>query len=387
MHVLKDKNFLPALTINYLHSFLSSAMAILLPIYLLDKNIKIQEIGLIFATLPFMMLFLRLVLASIADSIGTKLIFMIEGVASILYLITYKFANSPSDFVLGKISEGTAVSSFWAVNRTQIAELDHKTEISKIASFFVGLRSFGEFCGNFVTGLGIVYLGFSNMYLLLFGIGLVVLISTILLKNNKNQNSELKIRSIIKKIFVKKEISFWKNSLVLGLFGAVQTILVTFLLPVYFYAQIKLSPFEIGGFMSMIPLISALTIIVLLKLKATPNQMIILSALFSIPALFLYTTASKDLMFAATMLYSVAAGSMSIIYEMILISALDKKETFSTDIGLLHIPIRLAETVILGVSGFLVVSLGYATMFVIAGVFLICYFFASLIVLRKHTSF
>ena len=66
--------------------------------------------------------------------------------------------------------------------------------------------------------------------------------------------------------------------------------------------------------------------------------------------------------------------------------ATENRETVSVDIGLLHIPVRLAEfSSVLG-AGFVAQSVGYPPVFVASGIFFVAFSVLSLYVLKRERN-
>jgi len=60
---------------SFLTSFVSGGFGIAIPLVLLDRNVSLAEIGVIMSILPLVFLFIRIILAALADQVGWSPIF------------------------------------------------------------------------------------------------------------------------------------------------------------------------------------------------------------------------------------------------------------------------------------------------------------------------
>lgn len=111
-----------ALFIQGSTAFISGALSILIPIVLLERNISIQNIGLIFAVYPIVFQLGRISFGVISDFAGRKLFYALNSGFSFITNIIYYFSFSPIGYAAGKFTEGLRDASLWSVNRAFFLE-------------------------------------------------------------------------------------------------------------------------------------------------------------------------------------------------------------------------------------------------------------------------
>lgn len=129
-------------TINFGHMLLFDALVILVPLYLLEKGFNLESIGLILAVLPVIMFIARTIFSLIGDTLGTRSIFLADGISMTLAVFTYIIAQSPLTFAIGKTFEGIGNSAYWAVIRTETYhKAVHKED--QVGRYMSSIRSLG----------------------------------------------------------------------------------------------------------------------------------------------------------------------------------------------------------------------------------------------------
>lgn len=110
------------LLIQVFNSFISGILVVALPLIMKERNINIVAIGLIFSLMPIVFQFGRTLFAIISDFLGRKLFFILNGFLCIISSSIYYLAHTPTEFLFGKVMEGTKDGTLWAVNRAYILE-------------------------------------------------------------------------------------------------------------------------------------------------------------------------------------------------------------------------------------------------------------------------
>lgn len=96
-----------------------------------------------------------------------------------------------------------------------------------------------------------------------------------------------------------------------------------------------------------------------------------------------FLLASSDAYFLVLFLVLALANGLGIgFFEAIIAKATKNRLTVSVDIGLLHVPMRLAEFTSVLYAGFVAQSLGYMPMFVSSGIFFTIFSVLSLYILK-----
>lgn len=86
------------LAIQVLHSFVSGIINVAIPLMMKERNVDVVIIGLVFATMPLIMQFGRMVFATLSDFWGRKLFFASNGVLGAVSSLIYYFAYTPLEF-------------------------------------------------------------------------------------------------------------------------------------------------------------------------------------------------------------------------------------------------------------------------------------------------
>ncbi|MDI6690710.1 MAG: MFS transporter [Candidatus Bathyarchaeota archaeon] len=111
-----------ALSIQFFHSFVSGILGVAVPLMMKERNVDVVVIGLVFAAMPLIMQFGRMFFATLSDFLGRKIFFVSNGVLGVISSLIYYAAKMPSEFLFGKVVEGTKEGAIWAVNRAFLLE-------------------------------------------------------------------------------------------------------------------------------------------------------------------------------------------------------------------------------------------------------------------------
>jgi len=369
--------------ITFLNYFVSGGLALTIPLLLLERNVNLAEIGLVISILPLVFLFVRLLFAAVADQLGWAPFFiLLNWPGTLLSTTIYFLANSTLVFLLGKIVEAVKESSYWAVNRTAVFSLSPKQkgkEATRISAVIV--LSFA--IGSAVSGLGITYLGFS------FTLGILIVASSIigipaaLLWRANKRNSKPKILNAIALLDPRgRSKTFWLVSCAMLFYSLALYPLEALLLPVFMAQKLGYGYISIGMAFMLFNVVSFLVAICTLKVPLEIGRV----AVQSLIALFAtFLLASSGFFFPALFLSLAVASGLGLgFFESIIARATDNRVTVSVDIGLLHIPVRLAEfSSVLG-AGFVAQSLGYMPIFAASGIFFTVFSVLSLYTLKQE---
>ncbi len=348
--------------IAILDAFVDSSLTVALPLYLLSLSIGISEIGLILAVMPVIFLLVRLLLAALGDQIGTKNIFISNGIFGAASGIIYAFAFTPAMFSLGKIFEGFRASAFWAVGRTDI--FSHGSRDGKQAresASMVSLRILSVSFAKLVTGALIVYLSFHNTFLAIAALGIIITIIALTFPAKVNQ--QVSPRRLISVITQKRGLEFWLPAIPLAFnaFGAIA--IVAFGLPIFMSSSLHMGYELIGLLLAVFFLIEALTNYLVTRFRLPYRYIFFLSIIFcGLPGIVLWV---PQLFIPALLLHAVGWGLLDAAYEYVLAHAVRNSKSISTDIALLMVPCRIAEFLAFIAGGFIISYFGYAPLFIL----------------------
>ncbi len=352
----KTKNLIG---INFLYRFLDASLALLVPLYLVERGMDIAEVGTVLSILPLIMIFARTGLAIISDIIGTRFIFILASVSDILALIIYTFANVPSMFSFGKVLEGVAVSSFWAVNRTEIYRNADGRNEGNVASLMLSARTAANFLARIAIGFAIAFAGFFNTFLALFVVAGAFLLSSFKIRDySKTASEKITLDALKKRICAKRKKEFW-HAASLALFSAPLDVLVAFLFPLYLVSNFLMSAAEIGILIALYFLFYAIGVFFCTKYNLSVRRGSLLSFLLIVLPLLAMPYASHAIIYALISLIGFGSGFEGFVYEHLIARGVAFSKSVSTDIAIIHIPYKLTEVLFYILVGVLVQLFGF----------------------------
>lgn len=353
-----------------------SVLAILLPLYLIDQNLDLGQIGIILSLGPFIFLFFRVIFASIADTIGTRKISLFYSLMSFFSVLTYSFSTTPFLFGLGTILEGFRAAGFWSIIRTQTISESHLHQSPNLLIHYANLRQIVDGLGRFIGGLIIVFIGFSNTFTFLMLLSFVIL--ALNFQNNHHQRkSELSPVPFYKKIIEKRSKSFWFSSFLQILVWIPFNVVSYFLLPIYLKTNLNYSIEQTGFFVALFLSLIGVVSIVAQKIKVGLRSLFALSFLIAI-GFFLFIVTSSPIL--PILVLAIGMGASNILAEYLLSKSITHSKEVSTDIGLMFVPLKLVEFLVYLCSGFVISSFGYSPIFILCSISILAFLFFS----KKH---
>ena len=371
--------------ITFLNYLISGALTLLIPLLLIARNMNIAEIGIILSVLPLVFLFARLIFASIADYVGWSHVFLlINWPSTVVSIVIYYFAYSYPLFLAGKIGEGLRESSYWAVCRTAIYCLSPK-QAGKEATRNNAIIWIGTALGGAVAGLSIALVGFSSTLLILALISLAIGIPAVMLWRSSHKTPMPKNQSLFKSLNPKgRSRTFWLVSIAL-MFNSLSVYpLLTLLLPIFMSQQLGYDYLTIGLLFLLYNAVAAIATFLSLKKPLLWEHAAILTVLSLVASSFL---AVAGYVFIVSLLVLGFVRGYGIgFFELTVIKVAKDSKNVSVDIGLLHVPARIAEFASVLTAGFLAQTIGYTPVFIAIGIFFGFYAFLSLYILRVREN-
>lgn len=368
--------------ISALNYVISGALTILIPLLLLNRNVSITEIGLILSALPLVFLTARLLFAAFADNIGWSRIYLyVNWPSTVLSVIIYYLANSIPIFLAGKITEGLRESSYWAVIRTSIYHLS-PNNAARQATKNNAIIWIATAVGGAIAGLTITYLGFSLSLLLLALISATIGLPALMLRKKLIPRKKMKFKEVLAPIDPRGRTTlFWVASTSLMFASLTVYPLVTLLLPIYMSQQLSYDYVVIGFVFLLYNVLSAIGTYLSLKRPLGIQRALVLSAISIVACSFLIF--SNFTFLIAIIVLAIVRGYGIGFFEHTIISVMNNPENVSVDIGLIHIPQRIAEFVSTLSAGFLVQAFGFGPIFLGIGICFVPYSLIALYVIRK----
>ena len=369
--------------ITFLNNFVAGALTLTIPLSLVAQNVNLAEIGVVLSVLPLVFLVARLLFAAVADQIGWSHIFLLlNWPATFVSTAIYYVAASLPAFFAGKFFEGLRDASYWAVNRTAIFHLSPKRE-GREATRNNAIIWLATAFGSAMAGLGIAYTGFSwTIVILMFASAAIGIPASLLWKIGRRTSNPEK-KNLLKLLDPRRKGSaFWWASIAL-MFNSIATYpLLTLLLPVFMTQQMDYSYVVIGGLFMLYNFIASVTTFLTLKTALSFRRIVIQSAIAILASVFL---AGSGFFFPA-LLFALAfvRGFGVAFFEHLVAKVALNRKNVSVDIGLLHVPMRLAEFASVLTAGFAAQAVGYAPVFAATGVFFAVFSFISFRQLREQ---
>ena len=360
-----------AFIIQGIHSFVSGVLTILLPFLMLEREIDIISIGLIYSILPIIFQLTRLGFAVLSDFIGRKIFFVLNGISRILHTIIYYFAFSPLEFIFGKIAEGMSEASLWAVNRAFVLEHTKKKWESLVEMRV--FESVSEAFGILVAGFLMSILLYSNTLIFCMFISLLSLFPS--LKIHEAKKKKLKIEKFFQVLKINKRGKFFKSALILFFILGLSLGLVAYYVFPLFLKENGYSSEAVGIIVGVQTLIAGISLHYFIKI-------------FSFKRIILYGAIIYFILIISLSISNFLAGLILILlgfgYGFVVagIEAIFSKSTnhfaYGTDIGLLMTTFHLARTLSLAISGFIISLYGFSILFTTSGLLFLLYSFLSL---------
>ncbi len=374
---MQAKNgFLTSLSINFIHNFIASGVAVLLPLYLLEKNVSIESIGLIFSVLSIIMLVFRFIFAVIADYIGTRLIFIGNAIAHVVTIVTYILSMTPLHFAFGKIFEGLRAAAFWSVNRTEIYRINAK-EAEKNASIMGAVRSISTIFGSAAIAIALIFFSIQSSFLFLILASIVLFYYSLNVKNGK-EKKKLNLSAFMTELKTKRSKEFWSAALILSMAAIYEAPILAIVIPLYMAESLKSQPSMIGIGLALYSASFSFASYVAAKYNMRIKSIAFGAIIFgTLPILFIQNISEN--IFLLILFLSGLGGGYGLInlMEIIMARTVKNSVTPSIDVSILIMPYRLVEFITLAAIGFAIINLGFYNVFLVLALSFAAYIFLA----------
>ncbi|MDH5448873.1 MAG: MFS transporter [Candidatus Bathyarchaeota archaeon] len=367
--------------ITFLNHLVSGGLALIIPLLLLKRNVNLAEIGIVISILPLVFLVVRLLLATLADQVGwARFYLLLNWPGTVFSTLIYLVANSIPAFLLGKIVEAVKVSSYWAVNRTAIFSLSPKQKAAG-ATRNAAVISLSTAIGSAISGVALVFMGFELTLGMLILASAIMVIPAALLWRAQRMKSRAGVLEAMALLNPRdKGKIFWFVSFAMLFFSLAFYPLFALLLPVFMVQQLGYDYITIGVAFMLYGLLAASVTFSTLRIRLDIRRVVVQSVI----ALFVtFLLANSGSYFLALFLALALADGLGIgFFESIIAKATKNELTVSVDVGLLHIPMRVAEFTSVLLAGFVAQSFGYMPVFAASGIFFTVFSVLSLYALK-----
>lgn len=352
------------LAINMLYTFIVAAMAVLVPLYLLDQKVDISLLGVILSFGPLSFLIIRIFLASMADEVGTRIISIIHSVSNLAAMLLYLFFISPAGFALATLAEGVRASGFWAIARTDVLQANGTGDPGKALARFSNMRQLADGAGRIAVGLLLAFLAFQGtlLFLLAASTGLLLLV---LARKGRKANFHVGMDNF-RRIFKARPKTFWYASLLQALVWLTYNMFSGFLLPVYLVSHLGLSNQDASLQIALLSVLSGVFAIAFMKANLAKRDLLLLSFLAA-PVLLAVPFFGPDIVPLLVVL-SVGMGAANMIAEYIMVDQVYRSKEISTDVGVLYAPLKFLEFLFLSAGGLVISQFGFLPLLAILAV-------------------
>jgi MFS family permease len=351
-----------AMLIQLLNSFVVGALTIILPLMMKERNIDIVTIGLVYAAMPMIFQLGRMLFAVLSDFWGRKPFFVLHGLLAAISNLVYYVAQTPMQFLSGKIVEGTKDGSLWAVNRAFLME--HSENKWRILVHLRTTTYTFLAIGSLMAGFLVVWLQYDGALLACAFIGaLGIMTSLLLIGGGKGKLS--KARALVFLDFRKKQRIFKSLLVLFFVMGLSSGFVSNFVFPL-FLSKNGFDPETIGLFLGLQISLSGM-FSYLFAGRTDVRRILLLSGALYLPILVMlgfFTGLAAAMLVIA---YGIAEGLLSIGQEGVLARS-TSGESYGTDIGLLTTGLHSGRATSLAVTGFLISLWGYPASFLASAV-------------------
>lgn len=366
--------------INFIDQSIAAALAVIVPLLLLQRNIPVAEIGLILSALPLIFLFARMLFAALADQSGFRNFFIVDWLAQVVSIAIYLFAGTPLAFIFGKVAEGVRTSAFWAVNRTAIFYYAPGKEAA-VAVRLSAIRTAGSAIGTAIAGAVAALFGLHYALLVLLIGALAQGFPAVSLKPYRNGGFSVRKTFSLLLPFGKGK-RFWLASLALSLYAFAVYPIFNLIAPVYMRLDLSLGYDVIGFVVAGYYLLNTVATWAGLRYKVPFGRLAILQALLFAAGCVLIPITGSLAFIPLFLILAVGDGLSLVMFEAMVARLTRGKSSVSTDIGFLHAPYRVAEFSAIIFAGFAFQYVGYSVVFAVSALSFAAYSFLAWRILR-----
>jgi MFS family permease len=353
------------IAINVLDAFIQGVYGWIIPVMLVERNLDLTTIGIVFSAYPIVFLTSRLLFASVADIIGLKKIFQINALGSIASVLLYATSLSPLSYATAKASQSIKDSSLWAVNRNATYEIASNGNPQMAAATILFIRALAIAIGAIVSSLLVFWVGFQGVFILLAALALFMFVPASRLDINP-QRSKLTLGGILKKMDPRlMPRQLWKISLVMSLSTIASTLITSYILPIFLRSE-GFAYWEIGVTSAMYTGIGALLIPITLRGTGSVKHAILMQSLLYLPAAIFIPVSQSGAMIYLIMMMALGEATSYISWESLVRGAVQGCDNMATAIALVHFPSNLIQIPVFVSVGFLTENYGYAAPFWVA---------------------
>ncbi len=348
------------LLVDMLYAFIAAALAVMVPIYMVEIDIDVAKIGIILSIIPLAFMLMRVVFAAIADQAGTKTVEILESIAAIAAIIIYAFSRSARAFAVAQFGEGVRDAGFWATARTDILEINGKKDLAEVFGLLIGLRQLADGLGRLAVGVMLIFFSFSQSFEFLFVLSLIMLILVFTINKNPFKGFPSS-KLLLRKIFRRRQHLFWNDAWGIALQQAAPSALISFILPIYLFAGLGMSVFDTSILIAVFALVLAVANILAIKFRMSSTAKVF-TVMVMVPAYILLPFFGENPIFPLVLL-AIGTGCGNVLSEKLVSRDVRRSKNVSTEVSVIYFPYMVLQFVLIFLGGIAVEMFGYTTVF------------------------
>ena len=357
-----SKTIQNAFIIQALNAFVYGSMTLLVPLLMIERGLDIESMGLIFAALPIMSQLLRMTFGIVSDFIGRKIFYKINSIMNLIFMGIYYFSYGPYDFLLGKLAEGLRNASLWSVNRAYF--MDHSYEQRETLVQMSGLGSIFTAIGTIVAGALISWILFENTIIVTMVVAAAIIPLVMKLKDKTKKDASL--FEILSCFDIRgRNIVFKRFMLTFLIYGLGWGLVTGYIYPLFLSIQ-GYDSGSVGLILGMRSLVMGLLTYYIAS-RFSGRKMLLYGGLAFSLSVFLLVFSTDATVPFIIVLTGLTEGFVSANLEYIFVKIVNKK-SYAGDIGILMFGMHTGISATLAISGFIISSLGFGTLFFISSV-------------------
>jgi len=367
--------------INFLDSFITNALSVLIPLLLVAKGVDVVAVGFVVSISPVIFVVSRSVFAALSDQVGVRRFFVLNGAMNLVAVFIYLIAESPFMFSVGKVFEGVRNGAIWAVNRTAVVLKKGREKAAEEMSVVQAIRTGSAAFGIVAAGLllqsysfDVVLVFFALLSFILFGVSFLT---------PSSRRMKVKFSRLFEQLDFRSKSDVLKRTSFVLIFQSVATNVMLSLIFPLFLKELGYDYWLIGFVIALYYLVSAVVAFLLSKK--------------GVISLFVYMWLGAFLFFfgaVATpflggvwaipfiLLMGAGDGTSTPVWELLVFNSVRNKKDVSSDIALVHTPPNLSNSVGIILAGLLVKLVGYWVVFVLCGILFLLFAYLSSKLLR-----
>ncbi len=346
------------IAINVLDAFIHGVYMWTIPLLLVERNISLTGVGVVFSIYAISFAVTRLLFASVAESVGLKRIFQFNALGSLASVVLYTSSSSYFSYSAGKAAQAIKDSSLWAVNRNAAYQIARNVNPQMAVAMILFIRALAVCLGAIVSSILLAHIGFEGLFAFIAILSVLMFVPASRLDVSL-QRSGLKVNELFRRLDPRlMPQRLWWISLVMSCSSVASTLITSYILPIFLRSR-GLSYWEIGLIFAMYTGVGALLIPLTLRGTASARNVIIIQIALYLPAAILIPVYGPRVEILLIMMMALGEYIAVITWESLIHEAVKESKNVATAIALVHLPSNLVIMPIFVFAGFLTETVGY----------------------------